>query len=142
MPSAIKHERINVSLLRRIQRHISEEPNRFFMGSWIHAGVAGDLPYLDGIKHEMPACNTAACIGGWAVILDRKRKIRDWSIVDFNKEGRQRLHLTRDQAAALFGLCYWPSKFSRAYYSAKTVRGKVRIAIRRIDHFIITKGAE
>jgi hypothetical protein len=36
----------------------------------------------------------------------------------------------------------WPLKFALAYTKAKTLRGKARVAVRRIDHFIKTKGRE
>lgn len=50
---------MNVRLLRRVAKHIVEEPRRYNQGSWCDR--SNDAP-----------CGTMACIAGWAVILGDK----------------------------------------------------------------------
>jgi len=55
--------KLNVSLLRRIIRHLSEEPKRYNQSQW---GIQVD----PAEKPEAPACGTQGCIAGWAVLLN------------------------------------------------------------------------
>lgn len=136
---------MNVELLRKIQKHILAEPERFAMSWWCGTGDPGK-PLLDDSFGESnidaliaPECGTVACIAGWAVLLsDGKDGIyssryiqeRAWELLGEKAERR------------LFHTCKWPGKFANRYEKAKTRKGKAQAAASRIDHFIKTKGAE
>lgn len=57
---------MNVALLRKVQRHIFEEPKRVDMED-----------YCYGEPHDEggPECGTVACIAGWSVMLSRSPKV-------------------------------------------------------------------
>ena len=131
---------MNVRLLRKIQEHILAEPKRYEQESWA------------------TSCGTAACIGGWACILtgSRPKSVANETFDVFGKarrvlgleyEAAERLfsvpceYVVRN--AAIFKARYiWPLKYQKRYLAAKTAKGRVRVAIDRINHFIKTKGAE
>lgn len=128
--------KLNVKLLRKIQKHILQEPKRYDQNVWFERKNPQHDP-------SFAPCGTMACIGGWAQSLSSKRGLVEPS---FDK-ARRLLGLECDQAARLLdsvsqSYCAWPAKFSKAYLKAKTRAGKARVAVRRIDHFIATKGAE
>ena len=135
---------MNVKLLRKIQKHILAEPRRLAMCDWIQRGKPGqELTFQDGsvIGQTYAECGTAACIAGWAVILSSKRTPKDSDTV--LDRAIKILGITEYQSDSLFLRSLgWPQKFSQAYLAAKTPSGKARVAVRRIDHFIKTKGAE
>jgi hypothetical protein len=54
-----------VRLLRKVQAHIREEPQRFDMGTWIASGAD-----IGSVSDRHPPCGTVACIGGWMQLLD------------------------------------------------------------------------
>jgi hypothetical protein len=126
---------MNVKLLRKIQKHILEEPKRYDQNVWLAEGAP---------QNGFATCGTMACIGGWAQILGSKRKPRAVSRVN----AMRLLGIDRAQAWRLFDSIagvpedMWPRKFSAAYVKAKTDLGRARAAVRRIDHFIKTRGAE
>lgn len=131
-------KRINVRLLRKIQKHILEEPRRYDQNLW-------RIEVDPATNPERPPCGTMACIGGWATALSGKERdsYLGWDVA------MRLLGLTREQADRLFDtvekgtdLNKWPKKFVTAYLKAKTPRDRARVAVRRIDHFIKTKGAE
>jgi hypothetical protein len=125
---------MNVRLLRKIQKHILAEPRRFAMGIVDKRGIAGDSerikpdeynafnPYEDGQK--FPDCGTMGCIMGWGRILGGRKYDRSQM---WNK---------------LCSASSWPERFRASYKRAKTPLTRARIAARRIDHFIATKGME
>jgi hypothetical protein len=124
---------MNVRLLRRVAKHILEEPKRLDMEK-IAENVEG---------RDSPPCGTVGCIAGWACMLTGSSvKRADWG------KGRRLIGLDGDQAYRLFdyplGLVTdgWPEKFSKPYVAAKTARQRARIAVARIEHFIKTKGTE
>ena len=123
---------MNVKLLRRVKKHILEEPRRFAMGTWQSYGepkteAAIGLswnarnPYEN--EQKFPECGTIACIGGWAEYFEHNSQIREWG-------------------GKLISASLWPDKFYTRYAKAKTARTRAKIAAERIDHFIATKGAE
>lgn len=127
---------MNVKLLRKVKKHILEEPRRYDQDATVCTSQPGS-PY-EG-KHVYPACGTIACIGGWALVLSGKKNSSDLGIA------RQLLDLDYEQADRLFGGIgggNWPELFDNAYLKAKTLRGRVRVAARRIEHFIKTEGRE
>jgi len=131
---------MNVKLLRRIQKAIRKEPRRFNMLWWV---VTGD--------QESP-CGTSACIGGYAVILSKIPKLlttKKWldAVEDIRKDSSNTwdpakavLGLDTDQATRLFDENRWPREFSVAYQATEDRRERAKLAIKRIDFFIKTKG--
>lgn len=58
-------------LLSEIAALAVEEPKRIAMGAWLARSKAKLAGYFrfDEKEHEMPACNTVGCIGGWTEAL-------------------------------------------------------------------------
>lgn len=124
----MKRKSINTRLLRRIQKQILKEPRRFLMHRWF--------------------CDTAACIGGWAIALDKNFKLAKAGVLDAqsrrptSERAAQALGLRRAIAERLFYVDEWPSPFREQYDDALGRAGRARVAARRIEHFIKTKGKE
>lgn len=132
--------KLNVKLLRKVQAHILEEPRRYEQNATIDKGQPGER-HISGMAY--PVCGTIACIGGWAQLLAKRPG--QVHILNF-KSIAKTLGLGMPQALRLFAYTWdergWPEKFKAAYAAAKTPRQRARVAVRRIDHFIKTKGAE
>lgn len=135
---------MNVKLLRKIQKHILAEPLRFNMRWWKWQGIELERKVAEGVHPAVPPCGTVACIAGWAQELEAPKSRRNTA-----SHATILLGLTFDQSMRLFTLPShdplpgeWPKKFARAYLSARTPRGRASAAVRRIDHFIATKGRE
>lgn len=131
MPTKTK---INVRLLRRIQKQIAKEPKQFRMDR-----------YFQHYPGSIPNCGTACCIGGWAITLGGKFKTPEQARMeasDVHWSAKDALGLTIFQAARLFHLSNWPEPFRHEFFDARTLTQKAKVAIARIDRFIATKGAE
>lgn len=136
---------MNVRLLRRVQKHILQEPNRLMMGDYVWHDRPGVKVETDGILHRMPECGTAACIAGWTCLLEKNPKNVDTYV-------RTRIGKWSDTAAALLGISkgydrlffvdYWPERFQERFYEAKTKLQQAKITAKRIDFFINTKGTD
>lgn len=138
----ITESKLNVRLLRRIKRHILEEPRRFFMEGIVATGEPGkqfpfSATYRD-LAASVPSCGTAACIHGWTALLSGKtpeqaRKLSfAWS--------ERKLGLPRwfgDER--LFFSSGWPRRFAALYRKAETPATRAKIAAARIEH-LISKG--
>jgi hypothetical protein len=140
---------MNVKLLRRIQKAILAEPRRLYMEDW--GGLAeeeGDIP-----KEQHPPCGTVACLAGHADWLTHHRLFMR-SAKDGDEgakiwgRAKKALELTDVQAERLFFLYegmigdhWWPKKYGDAYLRAKTPLQRARVAVKRIDEFIRSKGA-
>ena len=102
-----KKPKLNVALLRKVDKHISAVPERFYMGDFGHKT---DSAGGETVGEVEPVCNTQACIGGWGVFLSHGMTKRTWHKLlddqdfDFEVEARKLLGLTRDEAKSLF---YW-----------------------------------
>lgn len=143
--------KINVRLLRKIQRAIMERPDQFEMSMWF----SHYLMFRDQ-DQAVPAggCGTAACIAGWAITLnsktpkpavvcDRLHRSFQWSFSDRVFEKAQRLlGLSEGQARSLFMDEHWPEPFYENYNKTNKPAVRARVACQRIDHFIKTKGEE
>ena len=136
---------MNTRLLRKVAKHIAEEPRRFQMGTWYQSASMQDQVVEYSTKssantHDFPQCGTAACIGGWACILSgvTRKSVLD----DAEAKAKKLLNLDSDSAFSLFSVRAWPSRFRDRYLSAKNPAARVRVAVARIEHFIKTKGAE
>jgi len=137
---------VNVRLLRKIQKHILEEPKRLRMNYWFIDGLTpgarfgGRLGYFDiNESAEVPECGTVGCIAGWACVLSGPKPLTgEW----LDGRGQEALALTDDQRLRLFNVSNWPQLFIDKYAKAKTPRGRGTATASRIDHFIATKGKE
>lgn len=122
---------MNVKLLRKVKKHILEEPKRLNM----YEGLIADS--------SVP-CGTAGCIAGWACVLDARISVpkagfEPWGTI--SRQAKDALGLADDQAFRLFRSWMWPDKFASDFDEAdKATQAKVTAA--RIDHFIKTNGEE
>jgi hypothetical protein len=141
-------KKLNVKLLRKIQKHILAEPKRFIMDTWIRRGQPGqDLMIPDaGLPSVViPACGTAACIGGWALKLSGIRLAKNTPVA---KRAKALLGIEpqndRDSwpEDRLFVTDEWPREFYVRFEKSRNLQERAQIACERIDHFIATKGAE
>jgi hypothetical protein len=118
--------KINVKLLRKVQKHILAEPKRVNMGTFIYRKK--DEPDM---CEKWPACGTVACIAGWAVTLSQKKEMNYNAIPE---RARRLLGLDWEQANYLFYdrpcmVMATPQTAAHAQQTAKL-----------IDHFIAIKG--
>jgi len=141
---------VNIKLLEKVCEAIKAEPKRFHMNVWATNDVYYDIGLPD---RQVAPCGTAACIGGFAVILtktkgktDRETWVKAVSGVDTGPRteilATDLLDLDVHQAARLFHDHDWPYKFREAWAKARTPAQRVRVAISRIKHFIKTEGRE
>lgn len=134
--------KINVKLLRRVQKAIVEHAAHFDMSEWGVGASKADIMHDEPPESE---CGTTACIAGFAVIL-RDGKARPSEAVALR--AAKLLSLDYDSwdfgcnGTRLFHVQHWPSKFYHRYSKAKRNLTRARIAAERIEHFIKTKGAE
>jgi len=126
---------MNVKLLRKVKKHILEEPKRLYMSDYIKVESEHHL-YGRGYAK----CGTAACIAGWTCILSLKETpdaIRRTN--DVHATGGELLGLTPGQAYRLFVPSVWPQKFTRGT-SDDGSEATAKVAAARIEHFIKTEG--
>jgi hypothetical protein len=137
---------MNIRLLRKIQRAVTKEPRRFVMGEWVYT------------RDSVAPCGTAACIAGHAVLLNSITKTRNWigagklharkwGWLTWQERASKLLRIDQDAADRLFFIEDWPAKFREPYgdSDATDERGRnaqAKLAIKRIEHFIKTKGEE
>lgn len=124
---------MNVKLLRKVKRHILEEPKRFVMSTVNTHGEPGTPTGLGGM---FPRCGSAACICGWVCSLSGK----PWSNA-YYETARKLLGIPLSTAEKLFDPGSWPSEFE----GGLTDDGKLKtakVAAARIEHFIKTDGRE
>jgi uncharacterized protein YqiB (DUF1249 family) len=122
--------KLNVRLLRKVQKAILKHANQFRMEWWTDC--------VDSKGNPAGGCGTAACIGGWAIMLGKRFKtveaVAEISGVD--SAAADLLHVSR--LSPLFFLEDWPTEYRRLYWEARTAKAAARAAVRRIDHFIKT----
>jgi hypothetical protein len=141
-------KKLNVKLLRRVQKHILAVPERLDMGF---------LALKVNTEDEgAPPCGTVGCIAGWAHMLTLKkfpktsREISNADDVAWER-AEKKIGLSHNDSYALFGeprfyqdtdFRRWPAKFAVRYLKAKKAKTRAKVTSDRIDHFIKTKGAE
>jgi hypothetical protein len=127
---------MNIKLLRQIQKHILKEPSQYDQTTVaVHS-----------------ACGTAACIGGWAVILGTKMNVEEINENYISLRAAEKLlQLTPLQANRLFAdmeqeesfnNAGWPADLWSRYENAKTAKTRAKVGAERIERFIKTKGRE
>lgn len=150
---------MNVELLRQVREQILAEPTRFGMKSWVDE--TDDF-------HRKPECGTACCIGGWAGMLTGLVRKRNSELLrfpaDLTVKGQKlvnrigavdkygllipsslfatALDISGLEATRLFYVDHWPESFRMPFYNEKDAKKRARIAAKRINRFIKTKGAE
>jgi len=133
---------MNVELLRKVKRHILDEPRRLVMGSWVLNRASGKTYYEHGHLVQFPKCGTVACIAGWTSILGGATKVKEIDgyppFVAADLLGIE----DRGMANRLFHLPRWPSDFRADYAKARGQEERAEVAAKRIDHFIRTNGKE
>lgn len=120
---------MNITLLRKVQQHISDEPKRFVMSTWRRHGSPGTLVLNGdyGLPQVIaPACGTVACISGWADVL--------------SNNGINPLKLNEAQQSRLFYVGGWPKRFRDKFRRSRSPKNRVALANARIDYFIKTRG--
>lgn len=139
--------KLNVKLLRKIQKHILEEPRRFFMAGLVATGTPGatfeNSNWYEDLPSIVPRCGTSACIAGWTALLSGK-STKQAGILSLNWSAR-RLGLSPRVfgssvdgrlVSPLFYSANWPDPFRARYAKAKTPKTRAKIAVARIDHLI------
>ena len=124
---------MNVKLLRKVAKHILEEPRRFMMRTWRVKGAPGEPLYDHKRKHKFPSCGTVACIGGWCALLSGKDV--------FGTNLHKLVGITVAQGDRLFYRSSWPKQFKSKFKEDGSLTS-ARIGAKRIEHFIKTKGKE
>jgi hypothetical protein len=113
-------------LLRRVQKHIKEEPRRWSWGF--------------GFPSEDSPCGMRACIGGWVNLLSYQDKQKTLTIerheiynaIGCSKDAQANLGIDGDEAYRLF--FSWPQPFANDLSAGS--------AVKRIDLFIKTNGTD
>ena len=147
---ATKRE-VNWKLLKECRDLFNKKPSKSYMSGYcvLKAKYQGVIP--EG--QEVPICKTHLCIGGSALLLSGEYKgiaegwsvsitdLRGNSVTDYWKAAKRVLGLTQPQAIQLFNEPCWPEQF----HSNNNTIGSRTLAhnmVRRINHFIKTKGRE
>ncbi len=154
-------------ILRQVEKLILEEPRRFDMGTFgSYVGDVGTNFVLTRaslyssdteVEIEAPACGTVACIAGWTLIATMpclntmfktsqlRPRLSEHIPWNASKVATRRLGISLRQANRLFYLpnqaglrSGWPKEFADRHAEAKTQRGRVKVAVERIEHFIKT----
>lgn len=150
----------NLKLLVKRLEDLLDSPtaaqfNMHHFGSEYKSSMAGVLVEFP------PICGTQACLAGETVIATGTGKFQEgggivladgaggWSILF---QAQKDLGLTKAQSNKLFFFgrmlnergnnLGWPTQFEEAYDNAKTPQGRLYVAIRRVEHFIKTRGRE
>lgn len=145
-------------LLTRLENQLdSPEAARFNMN---HFGTRATA-YTAGVLEKFPpVCKTQACLGGETVLATGSGRILEGGGIEIDQAGYSSAEAIKDRAQKDLGLTNvqalrlfffkrwtasnngWPEKFQQMYENAKTPQGRLYAAIRRVEHFIATKGRE
>jgi hypothetical protein len=135
---------MKIKALRQIQKDMKDMPDQVIMSSYFDES----LDLLD--NPPAGGCGTAACIAGFAIF--RAHKAPDlYNASKFNVAriagcefdlAKEALGLSTRQGQRLFSEKGWPTKFRKALLHAKTAKAYTAVVIKRIDHFIKTKGMD
>lgn len=145
-----KKLKMNVRLLRRIQREMLKEPARVEMKRW---AIPAKVLLESYPRRKSPSCGTVGCIAGWGLMLTKGRKKTDYLGISkvilhrqnsgIQREAEKLLRITKQQGKHLFHQREWPDKFRwKLDKLNEGTAAYARVVCQRIDHFIKTKGAE
>lgn len=135
---------LNKPLFRKIKEHIRKQPKRLCMGWWIqvrgvHEPMVHDYStwaFARLRRYNFPECETAACIGGWAVLLSGEYTPEQAREIEIGSTAKRLLGLSAQQERRLFSVTGWPNKFRTAYEKAKSHKAKGAAAIGRINYLL------
>lgn len=116
---------LNVELLRKIQKHILEEPRRLDMTAWLDAAPVDVVP-----------CGTVACIAGWALHLSNTKPGSTTEGGKWSGPARKVLGLSYEEGDKLFYEDNWPAPFATNFCHAEGPKARAKIAVARIDYLI------
>ena len=118
-------------LLRKVAKHILEEPKRLNMMRFINR--KGDGWPIYG---EYPECGTMGCIAGWAVALSTDELVKYNDIQD---RAAKLLGLNPAQQNVLFFYGKWPIEFQKRLLRTEIqTLPYAKVTADRIEHFIRT----
>lgn len=136
----------NVKLFDKVVKHILEVPDRLAMGLPIEKadsdGIVAD--YNMGKTVEVrPPCGTAACFGGWTVLLGEPGRMRDkvnkWADVGWfsvSENASSLLGIDKDTLSnKLFYIDRWPEKYINAWKRTKIAKERAAIFAERAAQF-------
>jgi hypothetical protein len=143
--------RLNIDLLRKVKKHITEEPKRLIMEDWFrdyteaiqnkefrdfgYRDFKRNPPRFDGLEHPLPACNTVACIAGWVCVVGKIRGTKDF--ITSQHSAAKILGIVDYQAQKeLFFLDSWPEKYQNEWLKTDDLTKRAKIACNRIEAFI------
>jgi hypothetical protein len=139
---------INVELFQEIKRQILAEPFHFLMDIWkLKEGddclfgkesLPQDQAQFLGLEldengaYRGRVCNTACCIGGWALALKTKQTGEQYppSIALMS----QFLGLSEREHGRVFYVIHWEEPFRKRFFAAKTAADRAQVAADYIDH--------
>lgn len=132
--------KINVGLLRKVQKFLLAEPRRFDMEEGIVLSMDAENIL------ENPPCGTACCIAGATYIVASKIKKPERMRVDWcevKSRAELSLGISDKQAASLFYIPSihstirgWAPEFEKAYLKAKTPLQRAKVGVAVIEDFI------
>ena len=101
----MKKRKLNVKLIRAIQKKIREVPEQFNMIDWFSSGPG------------IPNCGTAACIAGWAMTIHWRMspvlaKQKRFSLLSEFGYAMRLIGISREQAETVFYSDNWPDEVS------------------------------
>src|SRR5882724_5078496 len=119
---------MNKELLLRIKEHILAEPRRLLMEDVVFRGIPGEFICDGGLHFRLADCGTAACIAGWACLLE-EFPASLW-------RAREILGLSLYDEPALFFVSGWPTDLYTRWVKAETPQERATVAAERIDRFV------
>lgn len=128
---------MNVRLLRKVKKHILEEPKRLLMTYWRVNKKTDGRESLPGNHAGFASCGTAACIAGWAWTLEHPRK----RFPEMSTKVAELLGINPAERFRLFSVAQWPTQFQHQFRDDGSPES-AKVAAARIEHFIKTKGKE
>lgn len=130
--------RLNVRLLRKVKKHILEEPRRLLMRTWVCRKSYDEPTFVTDdytTASKFADCGTAACIAGWTCILAGEERPVDISFTAAALLGLR-------NGDRLFMVENWPEPYRAHYRQARSQKARAKTAAERIDHFIATRGTD
>lgn len=145
-----------VKLVKKVQKHILEEPKRLNMHDWVNRledVLEGDPTWDQRQMAKFPVCGTTGCIAGWTVLLSRPvvKDEKGHLVVDrtilYESEAAALLQIKDGYSAenactdTLFYAGNWPEPYRSQYYGDGLRIGSpeaAKITVDRLEHFLTT----
>lgn len=160
---------MKIKVLKQLIEHLEKQLDSPAASRFNMEYFGNSINYAQAEMIEKPVCGTQACLAGETVLTTGAGFLRPFVngagggielksglnfLGDIEEQATRDLGLTYTQQKNLFYLndmlreeesslgMGWPEKFGKAYKDARTPQGRLYVAIRRIEHFIKTKGRE